>query len=189
MQEYNSSQVTKTLKTIAEVLHKHNINYWFMGSILPTAIHGSLYRYINDFDILVDKSKVNIVIQELEIVGFRRKKRNIYRFSERLDLYVFLHDELLETSFFALDIKDKESILESGPFKITINNDVIKKSSYSFQGIKFSGIPPSASYSIALLSKNNPKRKIELEIYTKKKIEPQKKDYLICTFSILEVIG
>lgn len=170
---FNTTQVQNTLKLVVGLLNKYNVNYRFMGSILPTALNGSLYRNVNDFDILVDKAKVENLSSELVKLGFTRKSKNMFRVSEQLGLYVFKHPALLETSFFAVNIdKGEEMCLESWPFLIKIKSDISKATNYAIWDTKFMGIPVSTAYTIALISKFNPKRKVEFEVY--RKYEAQK---------------
>lgn len=172
MNDFNSEQVEKTLKAVIKIFKKHNIEYRFMGSVLPTALNGKLYRQVNDFDLLADKSKLNIILEEFKKLGFIRKSKNNLRISEQLGLYVFTHPELLEVGFFIVDFGQEETIFISGPLRFIIKKEAAEKTNYTFKGINFWGIPPSVAYLLSSYSKKNPKRKEEFQIYKRNNIKP-----------------
>lgn len=64
------------------------------------------------------------------------------------------------------------------PFKVKIENGVLKPTLYKLLNINFFGIPQNTAFTGALIHKTNPKRIKELEIFKKNKITPRKKNYL-----------
>ncbi len=170
MNNFNQPQVEDTLRLVTKIFHQKQVGYLFMGSILPTALNGKLYRRVNDFDILIDISDLNKVVPELQANGFYRKTKNYFRISELLNLYEFYHPKLLEVGFFAINFSD-HPCLEAGPFRVDINPKALKKTKYSFANINFWGIPAPAAYRLALYAKSNPKRKIEFQIYKQHQIK------------------
>ena len=172
---FNELQVYETLSKVVPILNTHRISYWFEGSIIPTSANGFLYRKVNDLDILIDKDKADTFTQELKKIGYKQKDKNIYRVSEHVGVRVFIHKSLLEIGYFSISIsKSGPYEIKAGPLRITISRSVLTKTGYQFNDIDFIGIPLEGAYTFALLSKGNPKRVHEFELYERLKIKPFK---------------
>lgn len=170
----NETQVYETLKLILNILNSHNIKYWFEGSIIPASVNGALYRKINDLDILIDRSQAEVFTNELLKLGYTQKNKNIYRVADQLGVRVFTHPTLLEVGYFSLSLGEQEYEIKSGPIKVTVPKSLLTDTQYTFKDLSFNGISLEGMYTLALLSKNNPKRKHEFELYKKLNLKPLK---------------
>ncbi len=170
--EFNTDQVYKTLKEVLTILQKYNVQYWFMGSIIPTALNGELFRTVNDLDIVLEEKDSSQVISDLKKLGYTRKDKNIYRVSEQLGVYTFVHPSLLEVGFFLVSEEKENYLIKAGIAKIVIPKSKLKTQKYRLRDLTFFGIPQSVAYTFSALAKDNPKRQKELALYKKLGITP-----------------
>lgn len=178
MPDFNTIQVEKTLRLLVGILDKHDVEYRIFGSMIPAALNSALHREIADFDLLIDRDKLDLVIDDLREAGFKKKVKSYWRASEWVSMYIFIHEELLETGFFAVDFGDKQVVFDAGPFKITVDSSAVKRASYTLGGINFVGIPADTAYTGALISKPNPKRVREFEIFERCGVQARPNDYV-----------
>lgn len=171
--ETNEDQALESLITITKILKKCHIQYRFLGSIISAALNGKVHRKINDLDLFIENGKKEIFIKELEKIGFKKKIKNHLRISEQLNLHIFQHPTLLETSFFGVDFrKDYDMELHTRYFHAKAPKSAVQDTSYELNGVNFVGIPASVVYKTILFSKSNPKRKKEIEIFETYNIHP-----------------
>jgi hypothetical protein len=176
---FNSEQVKNSLNLLTQILNQHHIEHRFFGSIIPTAINGSLHRSIADLDLLADFDKKDILIKALKKSGYKKNPaKSLGVASEWLKLYQFKHPKLLDIGFFAVNFGKIQTTLDLPPLKLTIENRSIKKTTYSLYDIDFIGIPQDTAYTGILISKRNPKRIEEFKIFKQNNITPRPNNYL-----------
>lgn len=171
-EEFNTDQVYKTLKKVLSILENHKSRYWFMGSIIPTALNGKLFRTVNDLDIVLEENNSSQVIADLKNLGYTRKDKNIYRVSEQLGVYTFVHPSLLEVGFFLVSEVKDNYLIKAGIAKVVIPKNKLTTQTYTFKDFTFSGIPQSVAYTFSSLAKDNPKRYKELALYQRMGMRP-----------------
>jgi hypothetical protein len=169
---FNTETVLQTLTTILPVLDAHTNRYWFMGSMIPSAINGGLYRDVHDFDIIVYTENLPSLLENIYALGYTKKPINIFRVSELLGVYVFSHPTLLDIGFFVIGTDGTYYTITSGPVHVEIPMKNLIQKQYSLHGVSYPGIDPSFAYTLCLLAKFNPKRAKELLLYASKKIVP-----------------
>jgi hypothetical protein len=163
MERYNDSQVIDTVKTVMGVLEENKIEYRLMGSLISAALYGGIHRKINDLDLLVDKNKQSVFEDALQKRGFSKKVKNHLRVSEWLNLSIYQHSQLLETSFYGITFKeDGSGELRTRSFMANVSDSVIERTVYDLAGIRFVGIPAGVVYRTILFNKSNPKRRKEI---------------------------
>jgi len=184
----NEKQVISTLRFIVGILNKYKVEYRFLGSIITCALEGSVYRNINDLDILIDTDKINIIADELVANGFQKKIKNHLRVSEQLNLHIYQHPKFLEISFFGVIFSPNGSaILQTKNFYADIPKTAIDPVSYSLGDLNFIGIPASVVYKTILLNRSNPKRIKEIEIFKKNNVKPFGKNIYTLKFIGLNI--
>ncbi len=184
----NEKQVISTLRFIVGVFNKYEVEYRFLGSIITCSLEGSVYRKINDLDILVDNNKINLIADELVAYGFQKKIKNHLRVSEQLNLHIYQHPALLEISFFGIKFcSDGSANLQTKNINAYIPKTTINAEKYSLNKFTFIGIPASVVYKTILLNKSNPKRTKEIEIFKENKIEPLKDNIYSVRFKGIDI--
>lgn len=170
---YNEKQVMDTLIVLTKILNDNEIEYRLLGSIVTCALRNEVYRKINDLDLLVDKNKQEVLEKELLKIGFKKTVKNHLRVSEQLNLNIYQHPTLLETSFYGLEFCENGSATLTMPaIKATVDKEAILPTKYTLQNIEFIGIPAGVVLKTIMYSKSNPKRQKEFEIMNKLKIQP-----------------
>lgn len=169
---FNQDQVIHTLKLVQPVLQKYTRQYWFMGSMVPTAMNGGLYREVHDFDIIVNTDTLSDLLSQIYSLGYKKKPLNFFRVSELLGVYVFSHKTLLDIGFFVIHEEGQIYTINAGPVRVSIPKNNLKTNMYTLRGMSFPGIQPSYAYRLMLLAKHNPKRQKELLIYQSHDIHP-----------------
>lgn len=174
VEDFNTEKVKLTLKAVIPVIEKYTDQYWFMGSMIPTAMNGKLYREVHDFDIIIVPNNLEKLLKQIYQLGYKKKPLNFFRVSELMGVYVFSHDTLLDIGFFVISKVKKSYLIKSGPVKVEILFENLQPREYVFGRQKFVGIDPSFAYRLSLLHEHNPKRTKELELFKTLKITPAK---------------
>jgi len=172
--EFNTKRVLSTLELVLPAIKSNTQKYWFMGSIVPTALNKSLYREVHDLDIIVITKNVDKLLSSLYDLGYKRKPMNFLRVSELLGVYVFSHSTLLDLGFFVIDEEEKCYSITAGPVRVEIPLENLQAKGYNFTNQSFLGIDPSFAYTLSLLHKENPKRINEFNLYKSLEIIPAK---------------
>jgi hypothetical protein len=171
---FNEEKVITTLGAVFPILEKHTKKYWFMGSVVTTALNGSFYRDVHDFDIIVVSQDREALLTELFSIGYKRKPMNFLRVSELMGVYVFSHPTLLDIGFFIIQEEEKCYSISARPLRVEIPFDNLRAKTYSIGPHSFPGIDPSFAYRLSLLHKDNPKRVKELALYKRLAVPPAK---------------
>jgi hypothetical protein len=171
-ERYNTDRVIQTLKRVLPILQAKTNKFWFMGSMVPTALNGALYREVHDFDIIVITEHLPELLNALYRLGYAKKQLNFFRVSELLGVYVFSHPTLLDIGFFVIAEENRLYTITAGAVRVVIPMKNLEAKKYTFHHMSFSGILPSFSYRLALLAKHNPKRQKEMIIYRSHGVKP-----------------
>lgn len=172
--EFNTKRVVSTLELVLPIIKSNTQKYWFMGSIIPTALNKSLYREVHDFDIIVLTKNLDKLLSSLYSLGYKKKPMNFLRVSELLGVYVFSHPTLLDIGFFVIDEEEKCYSITAGPVRVEIPLENLHEKEYRFSNQSFLGIDPSFAYILSLLHKENPKRIKEFALYKSLGVIPAK---------------
>ena len=169
---FNMKKVVVTLGIVLPIMKSHTKKYWFMGSIVPTSLHKSLYREVHDIDIIVLTENLDGLLKSLYALGYKKKPLNFYRVSELLGVYVFSHPTLLDVGFFVIQEDASCYTITAGPVRVEIPFQNLVQREYTFADMTFTGIDPAFAYRLALLAKANPKRAKELVLYKSLGVTP-----------------
>jgi hypothetical protein len=120
--------------------------------------------------------KATVLKEELEKVGFVVSKK--WEPVGRLSLYVFEHAELLDVGFFAVSFNQEYAVLQAKPFVFKIDADAIRPTEYKLLGYRFIGIPKGTAHTGSRVSKKNPKRIKEFEIFRREGVILRRNDYI-----------
>lgn len=188
MQSNNKQQVLESLHLILSILETNNITYRFLGSVITCALRSEVYRDIKDLDLLIDRSKQEIMEKELEKNGYTKKVKNHLRVSEILNLQIYQHSRYLETSFYGIAfLESGDATLKMPNVEATIECSAIKPTKYRLESIDFIGVPSEIVYKTILYSRNNPKREKEFEIFRKLGVLPYKGDVFKLKFNNIDI--
>jgi hypothetical protein len=174
----NELQVKKTLNLVVGILEKHKIEYRVFGSVIPAVLNGRLHRELGDIDLLVEEGKKEVFMDKLKKLGYKKKERGVWKWLDRANLFEYRHPKLLEISFFALKFGDQRSSMKVKWFGLEIDSRAIRKIKYNLGGVGFWGILVDTACTGALISKANPKRKRELEIFESQGLKPRLNEYV-----------
>jgi hypothetical protein len=75
---FNEEKVITTLGVVLPILEKNTKKYWFMGSAVTTALNGSFYRDVHDFDIIIVTKNRDTLLNDLYSIGYKRKPMNFF---------------------------------------------------------------------------------------------------------------
>jgi hypothetical protein len=162
---YNSQSVRETLRTLVDVFSILRVEYRFMGSIIPTALNGKLYRDIHDLDVIVVCDNFAGLLGGLRKIGYVRNLPNGLRFSEHMGIHSYQHPRLLEIGIVRLQKTNDHYRISGRMGTAIIPLENLDAQSYTFGGIRFDGIPASLGYTLSTLHTRNPKRVREFEIF------------------------
>lgn len=194
--EYQRPMIRESLKTALAVFHDCGVQYRIVGSILIVALTNKIFRKIGDVDLLFDKNHFDCVVEHLKKHGFTiiRKRLFIFPWIEAkktggLTLTFLLVGHFTPDGF----------IYRTGKWaEIRIKLEYITPTDYSFEGIKFIGLPISSIAAGIQQSFLNPKRQLDkntIQPYLKTQTQPYGKieillfgiriPYLYDTYSLL----
>ncbi|MBI2029832.1 hypothetical protein HYT02_05430 [Candidatus Gottesmanbacteria bacterium] len=165
MEEHNLSSIRGSLLVLDRIFNKNTTNYRVVGSLLVAALNGKPHRTLNDIDILLDKSKYDSVISNLESEGYQIVKKQKFGFKwteadHKINLgFTFLLVGIFENEYFSCNL--------SQFITLRISNRYLNSTSYKLYGIKFIGIPISSVYEGLKISNLNPKRTLDRKIVEK----------------------
>lgn len=171
---FNTKRVLSTLELVLPIIKSNTQKYWFMGSLVPTALNKSLYREIHDFDIIIFTKNLDKLLSDLYSLGYKKKPMNFLRVSELLGVYVFSHSTLLDIGFFVIDEEERCYSITAGPVRVEIPLENLHEKEYRLSNQSFLGIDPSFAYILSLLHKENPKRIKEFALYKSLGVIPAK---------------
>ncbi len=158
-------QITNSLKILTKLLKECESDYRIVGSLVIVAYKGKIFRRIGDVDIVLDSKSEKTVHDKLKKEGFVFVKKRWTSFvwweaskKDHLGLTFFLVGDFTPNYF---------SYRFSRWGELRVNNDYLKPTPYSFDGISFIGIPISSAIAGIHQAFLNPKRTLDKHILAK----------------------
>lgn len=179
MQIYNSEKVKKTLSLVIPILEKHTVEFRVLGSIATAAIIGKQHRNLGDIDLIIDRTKREIILDELHQLGYFQRD-GMFAFSRKyLDLDSLVHETYLEVGiFWGVWTEEKDIVIGTANNGITIDAKALVKTEYELHEVIFDGLPQEVIARGLLMSSKNPKRQFELSYFKQHHIQAMDSDYI-----------
>ncbi|MBP7967727.1 hypothetical protein KAZ66_05680 [Candidatus Woesebacteria bacterium] len=179
MQMYNSEKVKKTLYLVIQILEKHKVEYRLLGSIVSAAIIGKQHRNLGDIDLIVDRTKREIILDELHQLGYFQRD-GMFAFSRKyLDLDSLVHETYLEVGmFWGVWSEKKDFVIGTVNNGVKIDAKALIKTKYMLHDVFFYGLPKEVIARGLLMSSKNPKRQFELSYFKQHHIHAMDSNYI-----------
>lgn len=152
-------EIINSLKALTEACKECKAEYRIIGSTVLVAYKNNIFRRIHDIDIILDGESSNCVFDFLKQRGFSFRKRRWAGFAwfeaEKpgyLGLTFFLVGEFTKEYFTWKFSKTGE---------LRINEDYLKPTEYTFEGVRFIGIPITSAIAGIKQAFLNPKRSLD----------------------------
>ncbi|KKU68180.1 MAG: hypothetical protein UX89_C0006G0004 [Parcubacteria group bacterium GW2011_GWA2_47_16] len=160
--ESQKGQIGLSLKVITEIFRDCNADYRVLGSTLLVAHINKVFRHINDVDVLLDIKAKNCVFEKLKSRGFEFENKSATGFS----WFEAKKNGCLGLTFLLIGKfnKDYFSWRFMKFFELKIKASYLRPVEYSFENVKFIGIPISSAMAGIRQSFLNPKRKLDKQV-------------------------